>query len=116
MNDYIIEAYVYTKTHYYFYSGFIIRMLIDKRKRTIWSGFKHIIISLLIVDLTIKFSEYQQYPYNVALFICLVLGFLGDPFLRFILDDFINEFLIKTKKDIFEITTAITNWIVRKFK
>lgn len=100
--EWLAISYVYIKTHYYFYSGVLMRTALDYDKFNIRQLIAYILVSGLFVDATINLMTLQAYTPFMILFSCLVLGFCGHTFLRFILDDFIKDFMIAIKKRIID--------------
>ncbi len=100
--EWIAIAYIYVKTHYYFYSGVLMRIALDYDKFNGRQLIAYIIVSGLFVDATINLMTLQAYTPFMVLFSCLVLGFCGHTALRFILDDFLKDFLTAIKKRIID--------------
>lgn len=95
--EFIVFIGEYVKTHYYFYTGVLMRIFLDYDKWNLRQLVAYIIVSVLLVDATKKLFELNGSSAFITTFVCIVLGFVGNTPLRFFLDDFMKDVMFAIK-------------------
>jgi hypothetical protein len=80
----------------------MMRVALDYSKFNFRQIIAYIAVSGLLVDTTRRLLELNGSTAFITMFVCVVLGFIGDTPLRFILTDFMQDFMRAVKDKIIE--------------
>lgn len=84
LHEYINIFYKYIYTHYFYYYGVIIGMLLDCDKWDRWIDLiKYIIISVLIANLTSMILIHGGASLHVSILITTIMGVIGHKSFRY---------------------------------
>lgn len=100
LSDILLELYVFAKTHYYYYTGVLMRMFFTKWNFKDFA--KYFLASLVLVHVTKHLLEMNATPQFWALFICVVTGFVGHTSLKYVIDETLPRILKAITKRIID--------------
>ena len=102
---YLSDWYVYLTTHYYYYTGVVIGMLLDKKPWLKYEFLKYVLISVIIAHVTEIILKSNGTSFHASILICSVVGLIGHATLRYGTDEAMPRIL-----------KAITDKIIDKIK
>lgn len=105
LHKYISDAYVYATTHYYYYSGVLVGMLLDKKPWEKFEFLKYVIVSVIVAHVTEIILKSNGTSLHASILICSVFGLIGHATLRY-----------GTEEALPRIFKAITDKIIEKIK
>lgn len=106
--EYLSDVYVYAQTHYYYYSGVVIGMLLDKKPWLKFDFLKYVLISVIVAHVTEIILKSNGTSFHASILICSVVGLIGHPTFRYTIDDALPRILKA-------ITDKIIDMIKRKY-
>jgi phage-related holin len=95
----------YIKTHYFYYSGVVIGMLLDKKPWLKYEFLTYVLISIIVAHVTEIILKSNGTSFQASILICSVVGLIGHSTLRYATDVALPKVL-----------KAITDKIVNKIK
>ena len=81
--EYLSDVYIYTQTHYYYYSGVVIGMLLDNKPWVKFDFLKYVLVSIIVAHLTEIILKSNGTSFHVSILICSVVGLIGHATLRY---------------------------------
>lgn len=114
IHETLSDAYVYFTVHYYYYIGVLIRMCFSPFN--LKQFIRYSLASLLLVQATIHLLEFNGSPAIITLFICMVLGFIGQTGLQYAIDEAIPTILKTVTEKSIEVFIVIIDRFIDKIK
>lgn len=75
----------------------MMRIFLDYDKWNFRQLVAYVVVSILLVDATKQLLQLNGSSPFITMFVCIVLGFVGNTPLRFFLDDFMRDFMLAIK-------------------
>lgn len=87
------SVYIYITTHYYYYAGVVIGMLLDKKSWNSLSFVKYVCVGLVLAHITEVILRSNGTSFEATILICAVVGLIGHATLRYGTDEAMPKIL-----------------------
>ena len=85
--EYAYMVLQYIQTHYVYYSGVVIGMLLDKKPWVKFEFLKYVLISIIVAHVTEIILKSNGTSFHASILICSVVGLIGHSTLRYTTDE-----------------------------
>lgn len=85
--EYAYMVLQYIQTHYFYYSGVVIGMLLDKKPWVKFEFLKYVLISIIVAHVTEIILKSNGTSFHASILICSVVGLIGHSTLRYTTDE-----------------------------
>jgi hypothetical protein len=83
----------YIQTHYQYYSGAVIGMLLDNKRWEKYGFLKYVFVSIIVAHLTEIILKDNGTSLHISILICTVVGLVGHATLRYTTDEALPKVL-----------------------